>query len=148
MFVPLQIVVSVTTKTLFWCPQEGAAGASCAGVQSNGALVRVIQRISVLLTPPRCWEVHFVLTSVEFSGLLCSHVWEQQPAHESSLWGPISGLETSDWKRFEAKTRINSFIVGFLFLFKNSRTPAPAGGFCWTEDVIHPQAGMFAVTLE
>lgn len=59
-----------------------------------------------------------VLTSVEFSRLLCSHVWEQQPAHESCLWGPISGLKTSDWKHFEARTRINSFIVGFLFYLR------------------------------
>lgn len=60
-----------------------------------------------------------VLTSVGFSGL-CSHGWEQQPAHESCLWGAVPGLEASDWKHFEARTRINSFIVGFLFYLRTA----------------------------
>lgn len=54
-----------------------------------------------------------VLTSIGFLGLRCVNVWGAQAAHESCSCGPVSGLETSDWKHFEARTRINIFIVVF-----------------------------------
>lgn len=39
---------------------------------------------------------------------------EQQATHESCLCGPICGLETSNWKHFEARTSL--FIVVFFHL--------------------------------
>lgn len=81
------------------------------------------------------------LTSIGLLGLQCINIWGATD-NPGVLMDQLSGwrLQAGNILRPRPGPTFVLFVVLFFFLLKNSRTPTLAGGFSWTEYLIHPQS--------